>query len=588
MIKIIKILPIFILLALCNMNLYGQEVTNDITKSRYHNENPEKAASEYYLTGKKLLLTGNSVEKAVKYFLAAVKLNPNHGATNFELAKLGGGGNALPHSLKAHQSDTTNFWYMEQLSNIYAQQRNFPMAIDIAKKMIEIRGDSDNSYKQLSSYYFYMGDIKRAFQVIDTIEIKFGETPELALMHSNMIRNINNPTDDMVNSVKSYHKLYDYIPNFSIALGDIYLKKGEDERAVNYYKQVSIIDPEDYRGDIALFDYYEKMKNQSESVKYLSSIFKSNEINVEAKISLYNKIISTNVFLYRNFLSYVDNASMSLVLKHPFDIRVRNIFSNHLLRKGDIAGALIFNKAGLDNNMVDFESLNLIVQIEGYNKNTDSMFLYLEKGFELFPERKSELNFSKAFIHVNIKEYDKAISIVKSEIKEISNDSILSIHYGSLGDIYHTAGENKKAYKMYNKSLKYNKNNIAVLNNYSYYLSLDKKKLNKALSMSLTAISIEPSNSTYIDTHAWVLYELGRYKEARDVIAKAVALDTEKNSSLVLHYGDILNKLDQRYLAEIYWLKALEYGESLEEIKKRMKFDENDPRLNSATEKNEK
>ena len=49
-----------------------------------------------------------------------------------------------------------------------------------------------------------------------------------------------------------------------------------------------------------------------------------------------------------------------------------------------------------------------------------------------------------------------------------------------------------------------------------------------------------------------------------------MALDTSKSISLVLHYGDILHKLDAKGLAETYWLKAFEYGADEKEIRERL------------------
>lgn len=577
--KVVKIVSVVMLLVIGSTLGYAQNKnTTGSTLFPY----PERVATENYLRGKEALLLVD-VEKACEYFLQALKALPEHGASNYELSLLAAPDKALEFAQKAYQSDTTNYWYLGQLAEIYLAQRNIPKAIEIGERMIKAKANDGEAYKQLASFYFYNNQIDKAMAMVDTISTRFGNTPELALLHSNMIKNLDEPSAEMLKIVQDYSTLYDDIPHFALILGEIYLKLGLDEPALINFKRVKVIDREDLRGDIALFDYYNRRRNQVEAVKYLASLFKFQEIDVEDKIALYNELIATNVYLYRNYFSYVDDASMSLMLTYPTNMRVRQLYSEHLIRKGDVTSALAFNKTGLEKGIVDYESLQMILEIEAYFKHIDSMKVYIDKGLELFPEKKSELNLAKVSVYSMTNEYDKAVNIMNSEIKLAKSDSLLSAYYGILGDIYHSWNKNKNAYKAYDKSLKYNPTNVIVLNNYSYYLALENKNLDKALTMALMVVNKESSNSTYIDTYAWVLYKLGRYKEAREVIAKAVALDTTQSGSLVLHYGDILEKLGHRQLAETYWLKALEYGEDEKEVITRI--GENDPRLKAIKDK---
>ena len=90
--------------------------------------------------------------------------------------------------------------------------------------------------------------------------------------------------------------------------------------------------------------------------------------------------------------------------------------------------------------------------------------------------------------------------------------------------------------------------------------------------MARKANRLSPNNPTYLDTYAWVLYMLGRYEEAREPMRLAVSLDRTDSKELLIHYGDILYKLNDRFIASIYWKKALEKGYDPEEIEKRLKL----------------
>ena len=69
-----------------------------------------------------------------------------------------------------------------------------------------------------------------------------------------------------------------------------------------------------------------------------------------------------------------------------------------------------------------------------------------------------------------------------------------------------------------------NDKNVVVLNNYAYFLSLEKKDLKKAERMSALAVKLEPNNSTYLDTYAWIFFVQGNYTLAKIYIETAVRL----------------------------------------------------------------
>ena len=78
--------------------------------------------------------------------------------------------------------------------------------------------------------------------------------------------------------------------------------------------------------------------------------------------------------------------------------------------------------------------------------------------------------------------------------------------------------------------------------------------------MSFRTIKAEPTNSTYLDTYAWILFMQERYEEAKIYIDQAVQNDSVPNAVIIEHAGDIyaLNKDMQK--AVEYWKQAQEAG----------------------------
>ena len=144
--------------------------------------------------------------------------------------------------------------------------------------------------------------------------------------------------------------------------------------------------------------------------------------------------------------------------------------------------------------------------------------------------------------HYQKEQKDEAMEVFKKGVRQVGPDSdkaMASDFYSILGDLYHIKNMNAEAYAAYDSALVYNPDNIGALNNYAYYLSVEKKNLDKAEEMSHRTVKAEPTNGTYLDTYAWILFEKGKYAEARIYMDQAMQNGGDKSSVVVEHCGDI-------------------------------------------------
>lgn len=154
---------------------------------------------------------------------------------------------------------------------------------------------------------------------------------------------------------------------------------------------------------------------------------------------------------------------------------------------------------------------------------------------------------------------DEALEVFKKGVNQVtdkSNKDIVSDFYAIMGDLYHIKKMNVEAYAAYDSALVYKENNIGALNNYAYYLSVERKNLDKAEEMSYRTVKAEPTNGTYLDTYAWILFEKGKYVEAKIYIDQAMQNDGSKSSVVVEHCGDIYYMNGDREKALEYWQQA--------------------------------
>jgi Flp pilus assembly protein TadD len=135
----------------------------------------------------------------------------------------------------------------------------------------------------------------------------------------------------------------------------------------------------------------------------------------------------------------------------------------------------------------------------------------------------------------------------------------------------HVLGQNEPARAAYERSLKKQPNDPSVLNNHAYYLALQKTQLERALECSSLAIELIPEEANFLDTHAWVLYQMGRYPEALDYITQALFLSEGTEPTFLEHDGDIRMAMGDTNGALNSWKTALMHGGNAEILNQKIR-----------------
>lgn len=121
-----------------------------------------------------------------------------------------------------------------------------------------------------------------------------------------------------------------------------------------------------------------------------------------------------------------------------------------------------------------------------------------------------------------------------------------------IGDTYHQAGDSRKAFKTYEQALKLQPDYCPVLNNYAYFLSLQKRRLCKAEKMSRITVEQQPDNATYLDTYGWILFLRGKAAKAKPYFKRAMIYGGKDSAVVLMHYSLVLKALGENDLATYY------------------------------------
>ena len=206
-------------------------------------------------------------------------------------------------------------------------------------------------------------------------------------------------------------------------------------------------------------------------------------------------------------------------------------------------------------------------------EDLDEVIRICAPAVEYMPEAL-EFYYYWGLAHYQKKQHDEAMEVFKKGVRQVGPDSdkgMASDFYSILGDLYHEKNMNTEAYAAYDSALVYKPDNIGALNNYAYYLSVERQQLDKAEEMSYRTVKAEPSNGTYLDTYAWILFEKGKYTEARIYIDQAMLNGGAESSVVVEHCGDI-------YYLNGECEKALEYWKQAEKLAKEVENNEDEAR----------
>jgi tetratricopeptide (TPR) repeat protein len=210
-----------------------------------------------------------------------------------------------------------------------------------------------------------------------------------------------------------------------------------------------------------------------------------------------------------------------------------------------------------------------VIQIEAELNEMDSVKKHSEQALEFFPNQAS-LYYYLGTANLILQLTEDAVDAFEQGKKlATTNLPLLGFINGQLGDAYNTLKEHKKSDEAYEAALNIDPNNDHVLNNYSYFLSLRQEKLELAKKMSAKLIKRNPDNPTFLDTHAWVLYQLGEYGESAKIMERALKTG-DARGTLLEHYGDILFKLGRVEEAVIQWKKAKGMDDSSDLIDKKI------------------
>ncbi len=483
----------------------------------------------------------------------------------------------------AYRLDPKSETLRDELARIYVVNEK------LSKALILIKGDSANrdlplkDKRMVATIYIKMGEFEKAAGLLENIPEKSDEEIySLGLIYESL-----NKKDKALNNYKHFFKnnpesiqmaykigkllidkkryseaaqLYNDLlvrvgdkPDIFVMLGNLGVVQGDTAKGLEFFSKAITIDStnEDALRNAAQVhlmrnDYpnaivnYEKLYNNSSLGdiygKTLAILYFYNKQYPDAE-KLLNQLIQNDI----------DDYELHYYLGLVFEALDKKDFA-YLEFEKTLAIRNTFNDAWK-------EMCYLSIKEKKYDEALD----IAERFTKIVPDQNESWKL-KGYVHNVRKEYSSAI---ESLLKAIVFDSTDLHAWFELGSAYERSKNVEKSTAAFKKVLKVRPDDPATLNYLGYMWAEKGIKLDSAKVLIEKALKIDPENGAFLDSYAWVFFQMGNIDSA----FKYMELAMKKIDNDPVAYS---------HLGEIFFKKG-ELKKALEAFQKSLDLDAEDP-----------
>lgn len=464
-----------------------------------------------------------------------------------------------------------NYWYSQGLVNLYQQQNELDKAVVLLEKMVARFPTKQEPLFSLLDIYGRQEKYNEVISTLNRLEKRLGKNEQLSMEKFRIYLQMKDDKKAF-QEIESLVQEYPMDMRYQVILGDVYLQNGKKEEAYEAYQKVLAVEPDNPMALFSMASYYEQTGQKELYQQQLDTLLLNKKVTPDTKINVMRQIIVENEQSAAKDSTQVIALFDRMMKQDQDDPQVPMLYAQYLLSKNMEQEAVPVLEQVVDLDPTNKAARLMLVDAAVKKEDYKQIIKVCEPGIEATPDALP-LYYYLAIAYHQAEQTDSVLSVCGRALEHITPDTrkeLISDFYSIMGDIYHTKKQMSEAYAAYDSALVYNPSNIGALNNYAYYLSVERRDLDKAEEMSYKTVKAEPNNSTYLDTYAWILFEKGNYAEARIYIDNAMKSDGEKSDVIVEHCGDIYFMTGDVEGALKYWKQALEMGSESKTLKQKI------------------
>ena len=499
---------------------------------------------------------------------------------------------ALALAQMAQAIDTANYWYNREVAILLCAIDRDEEAIPIYRRMARISPTKSDPLYDLAELYLQLDSLEECVRIVDRIEELDGPDAQLSMQRFRILQRLGR-SDEAFAGFDRLIRRYPYDLSHRILKGDMQMRAGLFAEAKQTYDAAAAIEPDNAYLWVALSNYYSVMGDRTAADTLVEAALVNDRLDVGTKIDILTEYLKTTLRRVAQEkqrthdssdirLPGVDTLFLTVATMHPTEPEIYVLHSDYLSAIGRDTAACQQMRFAVDLKPADQDYWTKFLSLAG---GVDSLRLltYCSEAERSIPESYVPHMF-RAFALGQQQRHAEAAAAMAEAVKRVPPEetNLRSRLWGYLGDTYHQqavetvaaasdGGGTKEAarrqaatlmeqtYQAYDEALRYNPQNYLVLNNYAYFLSLEKRDLYRAEGMAAKVVKQYPESDTYLDTYAWIYFQQGNYTLAKFYQQQALQkAGATPSAALLEHYGDILMMDGQADAAIEQWKKALD------------------------------
>ncbi len=516
-----------------------------------------------FMEGLRAKLKGDN-KGAMRQFQQYTRSFPNEDAGWYELARLELKNRQVKEArediLKARKIDGDNKWYELFYVDILILENKYADAAGVLKKLAD--KDPNDSDVRLKVAALYMRDQKYTAALKEVNEIlRLTPEKEEALIVKQEIFLKSNNIDSAVSVARQLVAANPKEARFVAQLAQIYESNGRKAEAEKAYEDAIKAFPEDPGLQLALAQRFQKAGDTAGFRLYVRKAILNKNLDAETQIGLLLPYLQ-EMAQDSNRKSEGMEIAGELARQYPKDATLQGFYGELLqINNKTEEAAKQFTKV-IELDPSRYSAWQQLMFAYTAPKDADSLIAISNRALRLFPTQ-AMAHYLNGIGYQNKKEYKKAVNAIMRaiDLQPEDNEAALAQMYTSIGDAYNSLKDYKASDDAYDTALSLDPRNVTVLNNYAYYLSVRNVRLSDAEKMSRKSLEVRPDESTFLDTYGWILYQQGKYEQAKKYLQMAIdKSEGEADGTLWDHIGDVHYRLNNKAKAVEAWRKAKEKG----------------------------
>lgn len=560
-------LAVGLLLASCKT---GASVSGKDKGKKGLDEKTQIVFENLYIDGCTKRLSGK-IEQAEATFVQCLKMDPTSVPVKYELANLYRLTGRVDESLKLAkeclEADPKNQWYHLSYIDGLNYKKEHLQAAEAYERLVKIFPGRSDFMESMAISYAMGQNFSKAFKIYEDLEKRYG-TNETFIVNKIKLLKEQGKLNEAEEELKRLISTNPSESRYHYYLAEHYEDTKQYSKAKEVYDKILSIDPGSPLVHLALANYYKEQNNAEKAHEEFKLAFANPDLGVRTKLDILLSYYSVSE-QYTNYVAKGYELCEIMLKVHPIAPEAHSIYADFLYRDRKIEEARDHYLIAARHDKNRYAIWDQLLNVEAELNQVDSLENHSAIAMELFPNQPLPYYYN-GFSNIQLKNYTKAIDAFNDGLEFVyDNKKMMLEFYSNLGDAYQYTGQYEKSDKAYEDALKIDPDNAYVLNNYSYYLSLRKEKLERAEVLSKRSNQISPNNPNFIDTYAWILYQQKKYKESEEWLSLAIKLGS-KRPGILEHYGDVLYRLNRMDEALKYWKLAQENGGKSEGLLKKI------------------